>query len=122
MSRAWGLSSARSMSGMISADAPDTRPSPGIAAGNGHALPDGGEGRGAGETRSSRDDHDRLAQRMNVVVRRIFAAGLDLQAALGLLGEPGTASEDGADGKIRHAADELDHAIRDIRDIVFEPW
>jgi hypothetical protein len=123
MSRAWGLSSARSMAGMISADAPDARPSPGAAAGNGHVLPGGREGRGAGATRSSRDDHDRLAQRMNdVVVRRIFAAGLDLQAALGLLGEPGTASEDGADGKIRHAADELDHAIRDIRDIVFEPW
>jgi hypothetical protein len=34
------------------------------------------------------EDHDRIAQRMNdVVVRRIFAAGLDLQAGLGLIGD-----------------------------------
>jgi hypothetical protein len=36
------------------------------------------------------EDHDRIAQRMNdVVVRRIFAAGLDLQAGLGLIGDQG---------------------------------
>jgi hypothetical protein len=64
-----------------------------------------------------------MARRINdVVVRRIFAAGLDLQGALVLLGEPGTASEHGAAAKIRHAADELDHAIRDVRDVLFEPW
>jgi hypothetical protein len=43
------------------------------------------------------------------VVRRIFAAGLDLHAALGLIGE-----HRGAD-KIYHAIDKLDNAIRDIR-------
>jgi hypothetical protein len=47
------------------------------------------------------------------VVRRIFAAGLDLHVALGLIGE-----HRGAD-KIYHAIDELDNAIRDIRDAVF---
>lgn len=116
MSRACGLSSAGSMAGMTSRDAPDVRPPPDAAAGGGNA-------RCAVETHSSRDDHDRMARRMNdVVVRRIFAAGLDLQGALGLLGEPGTAREHGAAGKIRHAAGELDHAIRDVRDILFEPW
>ena len=43
----------------------------------------------------------------DVVVRRIFAAGLDLQAGLG-----------GA-SKTYHALDELDQAIRDIRDTIF---
>ena len=64
--------------------------------------------------RSSAEDHDRIAQGLNdVVVRRIFAAGLDLHAALGLIGDhPGA-------GKIYHAIGELDHAIRDIRDTIF---
>ena len=43
----------------------------------------------------------------------MFAAGLDLHAALGLIGE-----HRGAD-KIYHAIDKLDNAIRDIRDAVF---
>lgn len=47
------------------------------------------------------------------MVRRIFAAGLDLHAALGLIGE-----HRGAD-KIYHAIDKLDNTIRDIRDAVF---
>ena len=50
----------------------------------------------------------------DVVVRRIFAAGLDLQAALGLIGDHSGA------GKIYHALDELDQAIRDIRDTIFD--
>ncbi len=61
------------------------------------------------------EDHDRIAQRMNdVVVRRIFAAGLDLQTALGLIGDHRGA------GRIYHALDELDQAIRDIRDTIFD--
>jgi hypothetical protein len=47
------------------------------------------------------------------VVRRLFTAGLDLQAVLGVMGD------DPMSGKIRHAVDELDQAIRDIRDAVF---
>ena len=50
----------------------------------------------------------------DVVVRRIFAAGLDLQAALGLIGDHRGAS------KIWHAIDELDQAVRDIRDTIFD--
>ena len=64
-----------------------------------------------------------MARRMNdVVIRRIFAAGLDLQAALGLIGESGTCSGSPAAIKIWDATDQLDHAIRDLRDILFEPW
>jgi len=55
--------------------------------------------------------HDRIAQGpADVVVRRLFGAGLHLQAALGLIGEHRAAPE------ICHAVDELDQAIRDIRD------
>lgn len=59
-------------------------------------------------------DHDRIAQDMNDVVYRIFAAGLDLQAALGLIGD-----HRGTD-KIHHAIGELDQAVRDIRDAIFD--
>ena len=74
------------------------------------------EGSGAAEViRYLTEDHDRIAQRMNdLVVRRIFAAGLDLQVALGLIGDHSGAS------KIYHALDELDQAIRDIRDTIFD--
>jgi len=80
-------------------------------------------------------DVDSVARRMNdLVVRRIFSAELDLQAALGLLGdrktaglrpvagEPPALGEHPAASKIWHATDELDRAIRDLRDILFEPW
>ena len=67
------------------------------------------------------DRHDRMTRRMNdVVVRRIFAAGLDLQAALGLIGEERAATDLRAASKICHATDELDQAIRDLRVILFE--
>ena len=66
-------------------------------------------------TRYLTEDRDRIAQRMNdVVVRRIFGAGLDLQAALALIGDHSGAS------KIYHALDELDQAIRDIRETIFD--
>jgi signal transduction histidine kinase len=66
-------------------------------------------------TRHLTEDHDRIAREMNdVVIHRIFAAGLDLQATLGLIGDQRVAS------KICHAIDELDQAIRDIRDAIFD--
>jgi hypothetical protein len=65
--------------------------------------------------RAPAKDHDRIAQDMkDVVVHRIFAAGLDLQAALGLIGD-----HRGTD-KIYHAIGELDQAIRDMRNAVFD--
>jgi phenylacetate-coenzyme A ligase PaaK-like adenylate-forming protein len=84
-------------------------------AGSGRA-PEGSGAAGSPEViRYLTEDHDRIARRMNdVVVRRIFAAGLDLQAALGLIGNHSGAT------KIYHAIDELHHAIRDIRDTIFD--
>jgi signal transduction histidine kinase len=61
------------------------------------------------------EDHDRIARGLtDVVIHRIFAAGLDLQAALGLIGDHACS------GKICHAIDELDHAIKDIREIIYD--
>jgi signal transduction histidine kinase len=66
-------------------------------------------------TRYLIEDRDRIALRMNdVVIHRIFSAGLHLQHALGLLGDQRGTRE------IGQAVDDLDHAIRDIRDIVFD--
>jgi hypothetical protein len=61
------------------------------------------------------EDHDRIAEKLSeVVVRRIFSAGLDLDSALGLIGE------DRAAARIQHAISELNLAVRDIRDAVFD--
>lgn len=66
-------------------------------------------------TRYLLKDRDWIAQCMNdVVIQRIFSAGLTLQLALGLIGDQRGARE------IYQAVDELDHAIRDIRAIVFD--
>ena len=60
-------------------------------------------------------DRDRIAGDMNdLVVHRLFAAGLALETALGLIGgHPGA-------GKVREAIGELDLAIRDVRNVVFD--
>ena len=50
----------------------------------------------------------------DVVVHRLLTAGQDLQAALALMGSQP------AGGKIRHAVDEIDQAIRDIRGTIFD--
>jgi hypothetical protein len=137
MNRSLGLSAGLATRAMTATDAPQMRrPGGASAAGN---APAGGQQpsvNGAGTSPRStsprsispvstspspRDRHDRMARRMNdVVVRRIFAAGLDLQAALGLIGEDRAAADQRAASKICHATDELDHAIRDLRVILFE--
>ena len=60
-------------------------------------------------------DRDRIAAGMNdLVVHRLFAAGLALETALGLIGDhPGA-------GKVHEAIGELDLAIRDVRNVVFD--
>jgi hypothetical protein len=61
------------------------------------------------------EGHQRIALGLNdAVVRRLFTAGLDLQAALGIMGDHP------ASDKICHAVDEVDQAIRDTRDAVFD--
>ncbi len=59
-------------------------------------------------------DHDRIAEGMNdIVVHRLFSAGLSLETALGLMGDhPGAA-------KVQDAIGELDLAIRDFRKVLF---
>ena len=62
-------------------------------------------------------DRDRIAAGMNdLVVHRLFAAGLALETALGLMGgHPGA-------GKVQEAIGELDLAIRDVRNVVFDHY
>ena len=63
---------------------------------------------------SVQEDRDRIGAALNeVVVRRLYSAGLSLQGALALV--------DGhqAHRKIQEALDELDQSIADIRDAVF---
>jgi hypothetical protein len=60
-------------------------------------------------------EHDRIAEGLNdVVMRRLFSAGLSLEMALGLMGEHPAAR------KVREAIGELDLAIRDVRNVVFD--
>jgi signal transduction histidine kinase len=96
-------------------DGPGPPPTRGPAASNGLAPADSRAAASAELTRYLTEDHDRIAQGINdVVIRRIFAAGLDLQAALELIGEHRAAS------KIWHAIGELDMAVRDIREAIFD--
>jgi signal transduction histidine kinase len=69
----------------------------------------------AGAARGLAAERQRIALRLNsVVVHRLFAAGLELQAALGLAGDgPGA-------GRIVQAIGELDQAITDLRDTIFD--
>ena len=62
-------------------------------------------------------DRDRIAEDMNdVVVRRLFSAGLTLETALGLIGDHPVAR------RVQQAIDQLDLAIRDVRNVVFDHY
>ena len=113
MDRSSSLSSAAA-SAMPVPEAPQLLLTRGPPATNGH-VPAGNEAAGPAEVaRHLTEDHDRIARGLNdIVVHRLFAAGLDLQAALGLIGDHRGA------GKIHHAISELDQAIRDLRDTIF---
>src|ERR1700728_2949371 len=91
------------------------RPTPGLAAASPQA-PEGGRAAARAEAIPGQaEDRERIALALNdVVVRRLLTAGQDLQAALGLMGNHP------ASGKIRHAVDEMDQAVRDIPDTVFD--
>ena len=87
---------------------PQVQPTRGPPPGSPQALDDGNAAGPAKAILDLVEDHERIALGLNdVVVRRLFTAGLDLQAALGLMGDHP------ASGKICHAVDELDQAIRD---------
>jgi len=70
----------------------------------------------AGAAQILAHNHDRIAARLNdLVIRRIFAAGLSLYTAVGLIGSDHPAAK-----KVREAIGELDIAIRDIRTVLFD--
>lgn len=99
-------------------DSPATRPSQPAAAAR-ERMRERDDAMAPDLVRHLSEDHDRIARQLNdLVVRRIFAVGLDLEAALALIGQHRAAE------KIRHAIGELDQAIIDIRDTVFhqERW
>ncbi len=79
------------------------------------APPPGRGGDGAEAALLLARDRDRIAEDMNdLVMRRLFSAGLTLETALGLIcGRPGAR-------KVQEAIDQLDLAIRDIRNILFD--
>ena len=61
-------------------------------------------------------DRDRTAEALNdIVIHRIFSAGLALETALGLLDV-----RRGAAGQIQDALGELDLAIWDVRNVLFD--
>ena len=94
---------------------PPVRPPPGLPPGSPQA-PNDGRATGPAQAIPGRaDDRERIALGLNdVVVRRLLTAGQDLQAALRLMGNHP------ASGKVRHAVDEMDQAIRDIRATIFD--
>ncbi len=81
-----------------------------------HDPPSGRAGGPAEVTLRLAQDRDRIAMALNdIVIHRVFSAGLALETALGLLdGRPGAA------GKIQYALGELDLAIRDVRNVLFD--
>ena len=94
---------------------PRVQPTRGPPPGSPQAPEGGGAAGPAGAILNLVEDRERIALGLNdVVVRRLFAAGLDLQAVLGVMGDHPMR------GKICHAVDELDQAIRDIRDAIFD--
>ena len=76
------------------------------------------DGRAAGPAEMTlrlAQDRDQIATGMNdIVVSRLFAAGLALEAVAGPIGDHRAA------GKVQEAISELDLAVRDLRDMVFD--
>jgi len=81
-----------------------------------HGPPPGSTGGPAEVTLLLVQDRDRIAGALtDVMIRWMVSAGLALETALGLL-----EGHRGAAGKVREALGELDLAIRDVRNVVFD--
>ena len=77
--------------------------------------PPGRAGDSAEVTLRLAQDHDRIAGGMNdIVAHRLFSAGLSLETVLGLMGDHPAAA------KVQEAIGELDLAIRDFRNVLFD--
>jgi hypothetical protein len=89
---------------------PDNGPAGNGPAGNGRA---GNRAGGSSGTRQSlTQDHHRIVLELDdTAVHHIFAASLGLSAALALI------DDDHATGRVLHAIDELDRAIKDLREM-----
>ena len=60
------------------------------------------------------EDRDRIARDLHdLVIQRLFATGMSLQGATGLIGDPDVV------GRVEKAVDALDETIRDIRSAIF---
>lgn len=63
------------------------------------------------------EDHDRIAAGLtDIAVRRLFSAGLSLETVVALMGDHRAA------GTVRQAIGELDLAIRDLRQMMFDHY
>jgi hypothetical protein len=111
MYRIPGVASAASTTPAAAAGVQPTRgPPPG-----GPRAPEDGNAAGPAESSPGLvEDRERIALGLNGIARQLFAARLDLQAALGLMGDQP------ASCKVCQAVNGLDQAIRDIRDTVFD--
>ena len=77
--------------------------------------PDGRAADSAEMTLRPAQDRDQVAEGMHdTVAARLFSAGLALEAVAGLIGDHRAA------GKVQEAIGELDLAVRDLRDMVFD--
>jgi two-component system sensor histidine kinase DevS len=77
--------------------------------------PDGRAAGSAEMTLRPVQDRDQVAEGVNdIVMARLFSAGLALEAVAGLMGDHRAA------GKVQEAIGELDLAVRDLRDMVFD--
>ena len=92
---------------------PGVQPTRGPPPGSPQA-PGGGSATGPAEViRTLAEDHERIALGLNdLVIHPLLTAGLDLQEALGLIGDHPASS------KICHAVAELDQAIQAIQDTI----
>ncbi|HLX47147.1 MAG TPA: hypothetical protein VKS82_02335 [Streptosporangiaceae bacterium] len=91
--------------------APRAGPAHGLSPGSPQAPEDGCPAGPAEVVWGQPEDRERVALGLNdVVAGRLLTAGQDLQAALELM------DDHPASGKIRHAVDEMNQAIREIRD------
>jgi hypothetical protein len=92
---------------------PPVRPAPGLPPGSPQTPEDGRVSGPAEAIPDQAEDREQIALGLtDAVVRRLLTAGQDLQAALSLMGDHP------ASDKVRHAAEEMDQAIRDIRDTI----
>ena len=120
MDRSSSSSSAVAAATPPARDASRIRPTRSLAPGSGARAGNGRPAVSAESTQRVTEDHDQIAQDQNVaqdqndvVVNRLFAAGLELQAALRLIGDGRVA------GHVGDAIGSLDQALRDHRDIFF---